>query len=128
MASFGLAGSGGGTCAKAPVLVSSATHKAPAIIVKRYMYSSQGIIRRSCRLPFICAPHDPAHIVDAGELSQLARLRLYGSLAVRSQNFGIIMTMKMGLLPTLLPASRTAIRPDIKNDIGETPNDQIHTT
>src|SRR5450830_40519 len=127
MASFGLAGSGGGTCAKAPVLVSSATHRAPAIIVKRRMYSSQGIVRRSCRLPFICAPHDLAHIVDAGELSQLARLRLYGSLALRSQNFGI-MTMKMGLLPTQSPASRTAIRPDIKNDIGETPNDQIHTT
>ncbi len=42
MASFGLFGSGG-TWAKAPVLIISATPRAPAIIVKRRMYSSQGM-------------------------------------------------------------------------------------
>src|ERR1700680_190448 len=41
--SFGLLGSGG-TCAKAPVLVISATHKAPAIMDKRRIYSSQVIV------------------------------------------------------------------------------------
>src|SRR5258706_12494216 len=66
MASFGLFGLGVGcTWAKAELLIISATHAAPAAIVKCPIHSSREAVRRSYRLLSFAPPDHPAHILTA---------------------------------------------------------------
>src|SRR5258707_948109 len=66
MESFGLFGLGVGcTWAKAELLIISATHAAPAAIVKCPIHSSREAVRRSYRLLSFAPPDHPAHILTA---------------------------------------------------------------
>src|SRR5258707_5879575 len=66
MESFGLFGLGVGcTWGKSELLITSATHAAPAAIVKCPIHSSREAVRRSYRLLSFAPPDHPAHILTA---------------------------------------------------------------